>query len=278
MLSETLSEFMSDSEEGDITITVFNKLLPEKEGEKEVFSAPFMKEENDGSFIRKSDRFWAVYEVGDKKVIRTWDPETGNVESNLLFVSDSTEWELYSTNKTICADPFTYPLNGLILYYLSIKYNELIIHASAVEYNGKGYLFTGVSGKGKSTMAGLWKEAGANIIHDDILVLSKKSDRSFMVSSTPLNFNTFARKSRLDAIFVIEHATENVIKPLKGPEALTLVMSNTNQHHYDEKIIMNHVGKIMELVESIPVYRMGFTPDQKAVETIMRLKVERLKS
>ena len=266
--SPNLSEFMSGSGEEGTTITVFNNLLPEMAGEEELFTTPFITEVSNGSFVKKSDRFWSIYKADSKRVIRIWDPETGNVESNLLFASDSTEWKLYSRNKNICIDPFTYPLNGLILYYLTLKHKTIIIHASAVEYKGKGYIFTGVSGKGKTTMAQLWKEAGATIINDDLLVLSHKSDGSNIVSSTPLNGNMFARRTRLNALFLIEHSGENFINQLKGVEALTEVMSNTVQHNYDSEIINNHIGKVMELVDSIPVFKMGFTPDQKAVEAI----------
>jgi len=46
-----------------------------------------------------------------------------------------------------------------------------MIHASGVNNAGHGYIFSGVSGKGKSTMAKLWDNSGARVIHDDRLIL-----------------------------------------------------------------------------------------------------------
>ena len=218
--------------------------MPDNGPETELFSAPFMKEDENGLFVKKSDRFWSVCLVDGKKVIRIFEPETGAVQSNLVITEGSAEWELYSSNEAICANPFAYPLDGLILYYvlqaagcrvqgagcrcsealakeegkgLRAQGSEhrspghgILIHASAVEYEGRGYLFTGVSGKGKTTISQLWKEAGADVIHDDLLVLTHAADGSIMASSTPLNGNVFARQTRLDAIFLIGHSDENV--------------------------------------------------------------------
>ena len=68
-------------------------------------------------------------------------------------------------------DPFEYPLDGLILYYLTVINGDIMIHASGVNNAGHGYLFSGVSGKGKSTMAKLWENSGAKVIHDDRLII-----------------------------------------------------------------------------------------------------------
>ena len=216
------------------------------------------------------------------KIIRVYNPETDKVASNLLLPSGSAEWELYSNNKVICANPFSYPLDGLILYYALqaqkllvagcwLAGSAILIHASAVEYEGRGYLFTGVSGKGKTTMSDLWKEAGATVIHDDLIVLTHAADGSVIASGTPLNGNTYARQTRLDAIFLIEHAAENSIEPVKGVEAFSSVMSNTIQHNYDKQIIENHLENLTKILAAVPVYRMRFRPDNDIVKETVAL-------
>ena len=79
-----------------------------------------------------------------------------------------------ATEKEI--DPFEYPLDGLILYYLTVINGDIMIHASGVNNAGEGYLFSGVSGKGKSTMAKIWDNYGAKVIHDDRLVIRKTGE------------------------------------------------------------------------------------------------------
>ena len=51
-----------------------------------------------------------------------------------------------------------------------IKFNAMLIHSSAIEYNGKAYLFSADSGVGKSTHTALWRKAFGNdvkMINDD---------------------------------------------------------------------------------------------------------------
>ena len=69
-----------------------------------------------------------------------------------------------------------------------------MIHASGVYYNGRGYLFSGVSGKGKTTMAGLWDNIGAQVIHDDRLII-RSIDGVYRMFNTPVYRNDEPRIS-----------------------------------------------------------------------------------
>ena len=90
-----------------------------------------------------------------------------------------------------------------------------MIHASGVNYSGKGYLFSGVSGKGKSTMAKLWDNHGAKVIHDDRLII-RNTGNGYRMYNTPVYNNDEPLDSPLNKIFIIEHGTENRLIPLKG--------------------------------------------------------------
>jgi hypothetical protein len=186
----------------------------------------------------------------------------------LAFSLEKHEWDLWIDCESTALDPLEYPLDGLILYYLTVMTGDIMIHASGMNYSGKGYLFSGVSGKGKSTMAEIWKRAGAEIIHDDILIISRKTDNSFITASTPLNGNKYSRLVKLDAVFVIGHSEKNLIETLTATKALTEILPNTVQHNYDKKIIKDHIEKLWQLVNLIPVYKLEFKPDQTVVGEI----------
>ena len=71
----------------------------------------------------------------------------------MKFSLTTREWDLWIDGSEKEIDPFEYPLDGLILYYLTVIHGDIMIHASGVNNAGHGYIFSGVSGKGKSTMA-----------------------------------------------------------------------------------------------------------------------------
>ena len=59
-------------------------------------------------------------------------------------------------------------------------YNRILMHGSAIAINGKGYIFTALSGTGKSTQAEYWKQMrGAEIINGDRVLITKRNGKFF---------------------------------------------------------------------------------------------------
>jgi hypothetical protein len=79
--------------------------------------------------------------------------------------------------KSITIDPLFQPFGSVLMVVLAHYQDDVLVHASGVLENGVGHLFTAVSGTGKSTMAGIWKNKGATVINDDRLWLRKVNDR-----------------------------------------------------------------------------------------------------
>lgn len=65
---------------------------------------------------------------------------------------------------------------------ISLKYNSLLIHASAIIKDDEIILFSGQSGAGKSTIAGL---SGHPIIHDDNILISHLGEGVFQLETIP---------------------------------------------------------------------------------------------
>jgi len=160
-----------------------------------------------------------------------------------------------------------YPLDGLILYYLTVIHGDIMIHASGVNNAGHGYIFSGISGKGKTTMATLWDKAGARIIHDDRLIL-RNSGNGYVMYNTPVYKNDEPAQSPVNGIFIIDHGLKNEMAPVRGATAISMVMANCIQHNWDSGIIKGLLGSVSAICAEIPVFKLRFKPDINVIHRI----------
>lgn len=252
----------------DIIIRVHAGVYPLPDDAERVFHAPFVEEIN-GITIRHKSNFWSVWKHASHLYIKTIFPLCP-IDKNavLRFSLDAKEWELWIDCPERITDPFEYPLDGLILYYLTVINSDIMIHASGVNYKGRGYLFSGTSGKGKSTIAKLWETTGATVIHDDRLII-RSVKGGYMMYNTPVYDNDEPRKSPLDKLFLLDHGSENKLINIKGANAVSLIMANCIQHNWDPGIIARLLTSVSGLCAAIPTAKLYFTPDRSVTDHIL---------
>jgi hypothetical protein len=265
--AERFRSFISNTGNFDILISVHSGKNGLPDGAIKVFDAPYVEEIN-GIRTKKSDKFWSVHKHKDDLFIKSLFPLSGEKKSAVLkFSFPAKEWDLWIDGAGKEADPMEYPLDGLILYYLTTINGDIMIHASGVNHEGHGYLFSGVSGKGKTTMAKLWDKAGAQVIHDDRLIIRNTAD-GYKMFNTPVYKNDEPKESKLDRIFLIEHGKKNEIVPVSGAAAISLVMTNCIQHNWNQEIVSRLIGSVSALCKNIPVVRLPFLPDRSIIDKI----------
>lgn len=266
--AERFKGFFTEDSDADITIRVHKEKYEIPKEFKLVFKAPYV-EEIDNEPIEKTDDFWSVFAYFDKLLINIKYP-SGNPgrESWLRFSLTDTIWDLFLDTGQTLLDPLAYPLDGLVLYYLTVIKGDIFIHGSGVEYNNKGFLFTGASGRGKTTMAKLWDENGGKVIHDDRLIIRYIQGRHIMYN-TPVYNNDNPSQSQLDKIFVIYHGARNDQQKLLGANALTNIMANCIQHNWSHDNINRLTGSLINMNNQLPVYKLYFQPDKSAINYII---------
>jgi hypothetical protein len=252
----------------DILIRVHSESFNLPKGAERVFRAPYVEELN-GIQFNNVTSFWSVWEYNSELYIWTIFPLSSTEKNAVLkFSLTSMEWDLWIYGTREETDPLEYPLDGLILYYLTVINGDIMIHASGVNNTGHGYIFSGVSGKGKSTMAKLWDNSGARVIHDDRLIL-RNNGGIYRMYNTPVYNDDEPRESILNRIFIIEHGAENILIPLKGANAVTQVMANCIQHNWGAEIIARLLGSISIMCGTIPTSKLFFKPDKSVIDLIL---------
>jgi hypothetical protein len=161
---------------------------------------------------------------------------------------------------------------GEILFRNRILFHQgIVIHAAAIEWEGKGILFSAPSGTGKTTQANLWKRyRGAKILNADrpaIRVLDKEP----YIYGTPWNGSSTKYKNHsvpLSAIIMLVQAKENSIRKLDRKEAISIMMPRCFLPYYDEDIMNLAIDNLENIIAATPVYLLQCRPDKEAMEMV----------
>lgn len=154
--------------------------------------------------------------------------------------------------------------------YVLNKADGMIFHASAVEVDGKAYLFTAPSGTGKSTHARLWKEmlgCRMNYVNDDKPII-RMLDGEFYVYGTPWNGKhrlDTNKKAKIKAICRINQAKENRITEITPSEMLITILNQTVRPTEADEMdkLLNLVDK---LLKSVKLYNLECNISREAAE------------
>jgi hypothetical protein len=167
-------------------------------------------------------------------------------------------------------NPFSYPLDQFLLIYVLAEREGAFMHASAVDFNGEGYIFPGRSGSGKSTISQIFMLKNHRVLSDDRVVI-RKIGSSFTVFGTPWSGDADIAENRslpLRGIFFINQGDEIIIKELPPADAAERLMPVTSIPWYDEEVMSNILSFCEDLVLQIPAYALYFTPGTEVVDVL----------
>ncbi len=194
-----------------------------------------------------------------------------NAKPNItIYLSDKFIEDKQRENPHLSLNECEYIWTGSLFYDALINFDGFILHASAVMMDGKAYLFSAPSGTGKSTHTSLWlKHFGdrAQILNDDkpAIRILDNGIRAFGTpwsGKTDLNINTDAE---LKGICFLERDTTNHIKEISKAEAVVKVLNQTLRPS-EEKQMGLLLDTLDTVISKIPVYKMGCTISEEAVE------------
>ena len=218
---------------------------------------------------------WDVYEYKEYfSVIIKIDDGTSislvKADFNLNHKAISVYLDPILTDSPIKLEPFFQPFGPILLNYLTHYNRGLLIHASGVNDGQHGFVFSAISGTGKSTMASLWQQKGAQIINDDRLVLTPQDNKIIMTNTPMPYYQDVYKESEVSAIFLLKQSLTNYIKPLTGILGITGLMSNCIQFLYNKDMVSKHLESITNITKKCPVYEVGFKPTTEITDIIRR--------
>lgn len=148
-------------------------------------------------------------------------------------------------------------------------FGALLLHASCVDIDGEGMVFTGASGIGKTTQASLWGEhLGAQIINGDKIFI-REMNGEFCACGLPWKGSSeycLNKTTKLKGVVVLRQAQENKITRLDAVQALELFMPHVFMPHWDKECLGFVLGIFDRLIENVPILLLECRPDEDAVK------------
>ncbi len=171
--------------------------------------------------------------------------------------------------KDVFARILQYPLLPIIMVYFLGAKAGLMVHGCGIESGGKGYLFAGKCGEGKSTMARLWKNKGL-VLNDERVVVRRRQGR-FWVYGTPWAGEYGSPSpagAPLEAIFFLSHGNGHQLERSEKAEAAALLLARSFPPLWDGQELHSCLRLMSDLVGEVPCYQLSFAPSEGVVDFI----------
>lgn len=153
----------------------------------------------------------------------------------------------------------------------ALPHGAVAFHSSVIRYRGKGVLFLGESGTGKSTHTRLWREhiPGAELLNDDSPII-RATEREAIVFGSPWSGKTPCYRNEscpITAVVRLSQAPHNHIRRLRPIEAIgALLPSAPPAFARDERLSDDTCGLLSRLIAQVPVYHLECLPDAAAAQ------------
>jgi hypothetical protein len=232
--------------------------------------AGYVSSSNDASFDFDIELAPPGTESGDEDLRVTW-----NLGRWLMERGDfRAEWNPSTAHGRIKQTSNPYSLDSVIriVHTLLLARNGgFLVHASSAVRNGRAFLFSGVSGAGKTTMARL-APPDVSLLTDEISYVTRQ-DRGYFAVGTPF-FGELARvgenlRAPIDTLYLLAKGPENKIEPIIGANAVRGLLRNILFFARDPEFVKLVFDAAFDFVSRVHVCRLTFVPDSRVWELIV---------
>jgi hypothetical protein len=170
-----------------------------------------------------------------------------------------------------CPNPYSIDTVLRITHSLVLaEEGGFLVHAASAVRNGYAYLFAGVSGAGKTTMARLAPQD--TVVLTDEISYVRQSGAEYRAYGTPFagelaraGANTCAP---LRALYLLEQGPENRIEPVAAGDAARALMRHILFFANEPDLVAQVFDSVLRFVARVEVSRLIFTPDERAWKLI----------
>jgi hypothetical protein len=171
------------------------------------------------------------------------------------------------------ANPYSLDSVLRILHSLILaERGGFLLHAASAICDGRAYLFSGVSGAGKTTLTRL-APADITLLTDEISYLRPSADE-YSAFGTPFA-GELARAGEnciapVAALFFLEKGPDNRVEELPSAEAVRRLMRNILFFAEDNRLVEKLLATACDFVARVPIRRLTFYPDARVWDLVRK--------
>jgi hypothetical protein len=147
--------------------------------------------------------------------------------------------------------------------WLMLKRGGFMLHASSVVRKGMGYIFTGSSGSGKSTISGLSPE---NTLLSDELTAVMRTDGGYVVHGNPFwgdfQKGTAREQAPVAHIFFLRKARENRVDQIRMGIKMKQMLQNVLFFGRGMELTNELLTVMTDFMTRVPSAELHFLPDE----------------
>lgn len=182
--------------------------------------------------------------------------------------------EAYQEATVLLVDEPLFGINNalMVMYALATANRQTaLFHSSVVSADGRGYMFLGKSGTGKSTHSSLWLKhiEGTQLVNDDNPVVRLMPD-GFYVFGSPWSGKTPCYRNvryPVGAIVQLSQAPYNKIRRLRPLEAYAALVPSISGKRWDKRVAEGLHETENLLAGQVAVWHLECLPDADAAYT-----------
>lgn len=219
---------------------------------------------------------WTLHEGTDGLVFESRDPDTKRPFNRAVLSEDFSRGTVYTTAVAVDGawEPSRVmnPLMEVCLLSRVARQGGLMMHAAGVDWKGGGYVFSGPSGAGKTTLSDFFIAKGARILNDERIIVRDVA-RQPVVHGTPwsgANPVMNHASAALNGLYFIRHGKEtNQLSKLSPALAVSLCVKQAFHPYWDRAAMEQTMASAEALIRRVGGIEYSFLNEPSAVDFLL---------
>jgi cytidylate kinase len=147
----------------------------------------------------------------------------------------------------------------------------LLLHAAGLSIHDQGYVFTGASGAGKSTIAQLFADQGALIFSDERVILRQQTAGVTVYGTPWVGSGQYAAQASrtMTGLYAISHGEHrHRVEPLSPTKTMSLLLQQAFLPHWDRAAMEATLDFLASLTAHTPCFSLAFLKQADVVELL----------